>query len=81
MNKNIAAANVGGSGVGAKRKPKPNRDRDTGNCAFCGRKVSRDFYCFGCDGFICDDCDDYDHIPSGEHALSAHHRRQNRRQK
>jgi len=26
-------------------------------CYFCKKEVSDDYYCYGCDEYVCDDCD------------------------
>jgi len=43
-------------------------DEVEGYCALCGKKVNGLMWCFGCEAFICEECDEtkvcgYDHIP------------------
>ena len=30
---------------------------ESGNCYNCGNLMDSEFYCFGCQEFICDECD------------------------
>lgn len=32
------------------------KDDDLGYCYFCGRELGPDWYCFGCDAYVCDAC-------------------------
>jgi len=40
------------------------------NCYFCGREVTDDDYCCGCQQYICDKCDDGAQV--GDHEAEDH---------
>lgn len=49
------------------------KSRQRGKCHFCGCQVSGDYYCFGCDAYVCDRCDLT--MPFGpDHNDPKHHR-------
>ena len=31
-------------------------DEIDGECFNCGKRCSQDFYCYGCNEYVCDDC-------------------------
>jgi len=39
-------------------------------CYFCRREVSEDNYCFGCDEYVCDECDQNEVI--ADHLVEDH---------
>jgi len=46
-----------------------------GKCALCGKETNGMFFCFGCNHFICNECDaltNADDYPIGGHLLSLH---------
>jgi len=46
-----------------------------GNCHFCGKTVSDDFYCYGCKKFVCTECDEMGiDLPFGPHSVEDHKR-------
>ena len=46
-----------------------------GKCYFCGAKVNGMFYCFGCEHFVCPDCESSD-PPMGKHSVADHEENQ-----
>ena len=45
--------------------------RENGRCHFCGKKVSAAYYCYGCDYYICSECE-VDDPPMGKHDITDH---------
>ena len=45
-------------------------ERTMPNCYFCNREVGEDDFCFGCQQYICDKCDDSEQ--AGDHEPEDH---------
>ena len=46
---------------------------EKGNCWFCGKEVGGEFFCYGCDEFVCEECDtDPFSLPFGGHIVENH---------
>lgn len=45
-----------------------------GKCYFCGKEVDGWMFCYGCNEFVCEDCEDFDaeHRPGGPHRVQDH---------
>ena len=44
-----------------------------GKCYFCGKEVSDEFYCYGCEHYVCSVCDEVGvDIPWGGHDVNDH---------
>ncbi len=52
-------------------KPKP-KPKPKSSCYFCNKKLTREFYCYGCKNYVCSDCDLGDAIGHG-HDVKQHH--------
>ncbi|MBA7520393.1 hypothetical protein ES705_12489 [subsurface metagenome] len=46
----------------------------SGECYFCRKEVTSEYYCYGCKHYVCEDCEDYDTFdrPSGLHKAEDH---------
>jgi len=45
--------------------------KEMGKCYFCGKEVDNEFYCYGCEHYICEEhlgCD----APMGKHDVEEH---------
>src|SRR5438093_11309196 len=47
------------------------RSSNVGVCYFCGQPTEEDFYCFGCEEYICTECD-HNYGCSGRHTPECH---------
>lgn len=45
-----------------------------GKCYFCGKEVDGEMFCYGCNEFVCEDCEDFnmEDRPSGNHRVQDH---------
>ena len=41
-----------------------------GNCYFCSKELTEEYWCYGCLNFVCDDCDN--DLPVGKHKVEMH---------
>lgn len=41
-------------------------------CCFCGKAVTDDSYCYGCEHYVCEDCDHRDPGAMGSHPFEDH---------
>lgn len=41
-------------------------------CYFCHKEVSEDDYCFGCDDYVCEKCDENQTKAVGDHLVEDH---------
>ncbi len=43
-------------------------------CYFCEKKVGEAQFCYGCQNWVCSECDNNDDIPVGRHDVRDHYR-------
>jgi hypothetical protein len=44
---------------------------DTGKCHFCEKPIGRGGWCYGCEHYICDECDN-NYSLMGKHSVEQH---------
>lgn len=42
------------------------------NCYFCDKELDGEWFCYGCEEYVCEECDKNPNLPFGSHHVTDH---------